>query len=195
MPAPGPGGSQTSLASMVSWLTSRFRTTAQPKKGAPIASYSMGTDASGLSGNTRGGDVTQFAPVFQPTAGMFSPSFPPRASSDATNIDTRISRDADDYVINGRAPRRSIGLTKSILKPAAALVSSGSEGLKGGSPSPGLASYIPPPLPSPSPCSGTFPRFSPVDEAGMGPEPGRLPPWAHPRGPIRRRAQRAVCAS
>jgi hypothetical protein len=77
----------------------------------------MGTDASGLSGNTRGGDVTQFAPVFQPTAGMFSPSFPPRASSDVTNIDTRISRDADDYVINGRAPRRSIGLTKSILKP------------------------------------------------------------------------------
>ena len=75
MPAPGPGGSQTSLASMVSWLTSRFRTAAQPKKGAPIASYSMGNDPTGLGGNARG-DVTQFAPVFQPTAGMFSPNYP-----------------------------------------------------------------------------------------------------------------------
>jgi HK97 family phage portal protein len=61
---------------MVSWLTSRFRgQPPQQKKGAPIASYSMGNDPTGLSGNTRG-DVTQFAPVFQPTAGMFSPNYP-----------------------------------------------------------------------------------------------------------------------
>jgi hypothetical protein len=76
MPSPGSGGSQTSLAGMVSWLTSRFRGQQQPqKKGAPIASYSMGNDPTGLSGNARG-DVTQFAPVFQPTAGMFSPNYP-----------------------------------------------------------------------------------------------------------------------
>ena len=69
MPAPGPGGTQSSLASMVSWIASRFRAPArEQKKGAPIYSYSVGNDASGLSGNARGGDITQFAPVFQPTA-------------------------------------------------------------------------------------------------------------------------------
>jgi HK97 family phage portal protein len=75
MPAPGSGGSQTSLAGMVSWLTSRFRGQPQQKKGAPIASYTMGNDPTGLSGNARG-DISQFAPVFQPTAGMFSPNYP-----------------------------------------------------------------------------------------------------------------------
>jgi HK97 family phage portal protein len=76
MPSPGAGGSQTSLASMVSWLTSRFRAQPQQKKGAPIASYTMGNDSTGLSGGARGGNIQQFAPVFQPTAGMFSPNFP-----------------------------------------------------------------------------------------------------------------------
>ena len=57
MPSPGPGGSQSSLAEMVvSWLTSQFRTgpKQQPKKGAPIASYTMGTDPTALGGNARG---------------------------------------------------------------------------------------------------------------------------------------------
>jgi hypothetical protein len=48
MPAPGSGGSQTSLASMVSWLTSRFRGQPQQKKGAPIASYTSGESGFGL---------------------------------------------------------------------------------------------------------------------------------------------------
>jgi hypothetical protein len=40
---------------MVSWLTSRFRAPQpQQKKGAPIASYSMGNDPTGLGGNARG---------------------------------------------------------------------------------------------------------------------------------------------
>jgi hypothetical protein len=43
MPSPGSGGTQTSLAGMVSWLTSRFRAPPpQQKKGAPILSYSTG---------------------------------------------------------------------------------------------------------------------------------------------------------
>jgi hypothetical protein len=55
MPSPGSGATQTSLASMVSWLTSRFRAPqSQPKKGAPILSYSMGNDPTGLGGNARG---------------------------------------------------------------------------------------------------------------------------------------------
>jgi len=65
MPSPGPGGSQSSLAGMVvSWLTSQFRTgpKQQPKKGAPIASYTMGTDPTALGGNARG-DVTQFRAI------------------------------------------------------------------------------------------------------------------------------------
>ena len=46
MPSPGPGGSQSSLAGAVAWLTSQFRARPkpQPKKGAPIASYTMGPD-------------------------------------------------------------------------------------------------------------------------------------------------------
>src|SRR5580692_4069217 len=41
---------------MVSWLTSQFqaRPKPQPKKGAPIASYTMGTDPTALGGNARG---------------------------------------------------------------------------------------------------------------------------------------------
>ena len=55
MPSPGPGGSQSSLAGAVAWLTSQFRARPkpQPKKGAPIASYTMGTDPTAL-GNARG---------------------------------------------------------------------------------------------------------------------------------------------
>ena len=78
MPSPGPGGSQSSLAGMVvSWLTSQFRTgpKQQPKKGAPIASYTMGTDPTALGGNARG-DVTQFRDTFQPTTSMFQPNYP-----------------------------------------------------------------------------------------------------------------------
>ena len=45
MPAPGPGGTQSSLASMVSWIASRFRAPArEQKKGAPIYTYSVGND-------------------------------------------------------------------------------------------------------------------------------------------------------
>jgi hypothetical protein len=56
MPSPGPGGSQSSLAGAVAWLTSKFRARLkpQPKKGAPIASYTMGTDPTALGGNARG---------------------------------------------------------------------------------------------------------------------------------------------
>jgi len=56
MPSPGPGGSQSSLAGAVAWLTSQFRARPkpQPKKGAPIASYTMGTDPTALGGNARG---------------------------------------------------------------------------------------------------------------------------------------------
>jgi hypothetical protein len=78
MPSPGPGGSQSSLAGMVvSWLTSQFRTgpKQQPKKGAPFASYTMGTDPTALGGNARG-DVTQFRDTFQPTRSMFQPNYP-----------------------------------------------------------------------------------------------------------------------
>jgi hypothetical protein len=41
---------------VVSWLTSQFRARPkpQPKRGAPIASYTMGTDPTGLGGNARG---------------------------------------------------------------------------------------------------------------------------------------------
>jgi hypothetical protein len=41
---------------VVSWLTSQFRTgpKQQPKKGAPIASYTMRTDPTALGGNARG---------------------------------------------------------------------------------------------------------------------------------------------
>src|ERR1700726_4424899 len=73
MPSPGPGGPQSSLAGMVSWLTSQFRARPkpQPKKGAPIASYTMGPDV-----NAPRGDIGQFAPVFQPSAGIFGPMNP-----------------------------------------------------------------------------------------------------------------------
>src|ERR1700732_4041548 len=78
MPSPGPGGSQSSLAGMVvSWLTSQFRTgpKQQPKKGAPIASYTMGTDPTALGGNAPG-DVPQFRDTFQPATSMLQPNYP-----------------------------------------------------------------------------------------------------------------------
>jgi Phage portal protein len=72
MPAPGPGGSQSSLAGMVAWLTAPFRTKQPPpKRGAPIASYTMGNDV-----NAPRGDIAQFAPTFQPGSGVFSPNYP-----------------------------------------------------------------------------------------------------------------------
>jgi HK97 family phage portal protein len=72
------GGVQTSLAGIVSQITAAFR---RPKggatagRGAPIASY---PDPSGggrpvLGNNT---DMTQFAPVFQPSGGFFAPGYP-----------------------------------------------------------------------------------------------------------------------
>jgi hypothetical protein len=56
-----------SLAGAVARLTSQFRARPkpQPKKGAPIASYTMGTDPTGLGGNARG-DIGQFQSTFQP---------------------------------------------------------------------------------------------------------------------------------
>jgi HK97 family phage portal protein len=75
MPSPGPGGTQTSLADRVSWLTSFFRSKREPKKGAPIYSYSVGNDPTGLGGNDRG-NLQQFDTVFQPTSGAFSPNYP-----------------------------------------------------------------------------------------------------------------------
>ena len=76
MPSPGPGGSQSSLAGMVSWLTSQFqaRPKPQPKRGAPIASYTTGTDPTGLGGNARG-DIGQFQSTFQPGS-LFSAGNP-----------------------------------------------------------------------------------------------------------------------
>jgi hypothetical protein len=50
MPSPGSGGSQSSLAGAVAWLASQFRRPKAPGKGAPIASYTMGTDPTGLGG-------------------------------------------------------------------------------------------------------------------------------------------------
>lgn len=62
------GGIRSSLAGMVAALT-RPRTPNPKGKGAPILSYSYG--AQGV--NT---DMTQFAPVFQPSGGMFAPGYP-----------------------------------------------------------------------------------------------------------------------
>ena len=69
------GGVQTSLVGMISALTAPFRRqtgagsapSRDQGKGAPILSYSWGQ-------NTR--DITQFAPVFQPSGGLFAPGYP-----------------------------------------------------------------------------------------------------------------------
>ena len=47
-------------------------------KGAPILSYSWGQNGSGPSGAAPGGtrDIAQFAPVFQPSGGLFAPGYP-----------------------------------------------------------------------------------------------------------------------
>jgi hypothetical protein len=65
MPSPGPGGSQSSLAGAVAWLTSQFRARPkpQPKKGAPIASYTMGTDPTALGGNACGSGTGSISPL------------------------------------------------------------------------------------------------------------------------------------
>jgi hypothetical protein len=72
MPAPGPGGVQSSLAGLVSRMTAPFRR--QPGRGAPVYSYSVGGgSAAAASGNV---DITQFSGVFQPSGGMFAPGYP-----------------------------------------------------------------------------------------------------------------------
>jgi HK97 family phage portal protein len=73
---PPPGGMRSSLASMVASLISRRPKTAPqggatPGKGAPILSYSWGQSGSGANV-----DITQFAPVFQPSGGLFAPGYP-----------------------------------------------------------------------------------------------------------------------
>jgi hypothetical protein len=62
MPAPGPGGTQSSLAGMVAWLTKPFR----PKPN----------QSNGASGNQRTRDITQFQEQFQPPDAGFSPGYP-----------------------------------------------------------------------------------------------------------------------
>ena len=65
------GGVQTSLAGMVQTLTAAFRgrQSGAPGKGAPVYSY-----ASSQNGGAQ--DITQFAPVFQPSGGLFAPGYP-----------------------------------------------------------------------------------------------------------------------
>jgi HK97 family phage portal protein len=69
------GGVQTSLAGMVSQITAAFRRKggATPGKGAPIASYPDNASGGPVLGQ---GDMTQFAPVFQPSGGFFAPGYP-----------------------------------------------------------------------------------------------------------------------
>jgi len=70
------GGTQTSLVGMVNTLMAPFRRQT-PGKGAPIYSYawSQGGAAGGPRPATNG-DITQFAPVFQPSGGLFAPGYP-----------------------------------------------------------------------------------------------------------------------
>jgi len=67
------GGVQTSLVGMVSSLMAPFRRQT-PGKGAPIYSYAWSQNTGG--GNGRAQDITQFAPVFQPSGGLFAPGYP-----------------------------------------------------------------------------------------------------------------------
>jgi HK97 family phage portal protein len=70
------GGVRTSLAGMVSQMTAalRRRGGATSGKGAPIASYPDNT--SGAPQVFGQSDLTQFAPVFQPSGGFFAPGYP-----------------------------------------------------------------------------------------------------------------------
>ena len=62
------GGTQTSLVGMVNTLMAPFRGR-QPGRGAPVYSYAT-------TPNGRTPDITQFAPVFQPSGGLFAPGYP-----------------------------------------------------------------------------------------------------------------------
>jgi hypothetical protein len=62
------GGTQTSLVGMVQSLMAPFRRQT-PGKGAPIYSYAW-SQGGGVRPPTNG-DITQFAPVFQPSGGLF----------------------------------------------------------------------------------------------------------------------------
>src|SRR5215831_7062310 len=76
------GGIQTSLVGLINALSAPFRrqTSGQPRRdpsggrGAPVMSYSWGQNAGGFNtGNNL--DMTRFAPVFQPSGGLFAPSY------------------------------------------------------------------------------------------------------------------------
>jgi len=76
------------LVGLINALTAPFRrqTSGQPRRdpsggpiaakgGAPIMSYSWGQNAGGFNtGNNL--EMTRFAPVFQPSGGLFAPSYP-----------------------------------------------------------------------------------------------------------------------
>jgi predicted phage terminase large subunit-like protein len=77
------GGNRTSLSSMVSAMMAPFHRQSLPPgaqplpqgKGAPIASYSWSNQAQpGGPGNTP--DLSQFAPTFRPSGGLFAPGYP-----------------------------------------------------------------------------------------------------------------------
>jgi HK97 family phage portal protein len=94
------GGVQTSLVGMINALTAPFRRESGPNGsnggapapfqgkslplartgGAPIYSHSWGQNGGGPNGggNTprSPADITQFAPVFQPSGGLFAPGYP-----------------------------------------------------------------------------------------------------------------------
>jgi hypothetical protein len=63
------GGVQSSLVGVVNTMMAPFRR--QQGKGAPVYSY-----ASTQNGGGTIGDITQFAPVFQPSGGLFAPGYP-----------------------------------------------------------------------------------------------------------------------
>src|SRR6516165_9540062 len=69
------GGTQTSLVGMVNTLMAPFRGRG---KGAPVSSYawSQGGGAAGSPRPVTNGDINQFAPVFQPSGGLFAPGYP-----------------------------------------------------------------------------------------------------------------------
>ena len=79
------GGVQTSLVGLINTLAAPFRrqsapqfttTPPTPGKGAPIYSYAWGQNP-GYATNTQAPmDITRFAPVFQPSGGLFAPGYP-----------------------------------------------------------------------------------------------------------------------
>lgn len=84
------GGIRTSLVGLINNLTAPFRRQSgangangrsapfagpngAPGKGAPILSYSWGQNGGGYGVTP---DITRFAPVFQPSGGLFAPGYP-----------------------------------------------------------------------------------------------------------------------